>query len=326
MAAISRRTLVYALPALVASRGALSAQAEYPSRPIIIYHGYGAGSGMDINARAMAAELSKLLGQQIIVDMRPGATGSIAATAVARAPADGYSLLATPGSALASFPFLQTVSFDPLRDFAPIGIIAMINTLIVASKQSNIKSIPELIKIARERPGEITYATTGIGSAYHLAAELFAEMAGVKLLHIPYKGGGSAALTDLITGRVDLCWNGSSFLVPSVQAGELVALASAGVDRIDVLPDVPTVAESGVPGYDTSGWQGILAPANTSPAIVEKLNAAIAAALKTDELQRVWRAQGNTVFYETPERFRQRLLADVEKYRSLIGGLDLSIK
>src|SRR5688500_1488641 len=266
----------YAVLVLIAAffqhRDTHSAEA-WPAKPIRMVHGYGPGSSMDTNARAIAQKLSESLGQTVVVEPRPGATGTIAAEMVARAPADGYTLLAFPGSSLAATPHLQKVRFDTVRDFAPVAAIGEFAYLLAAHPAVPAKDVKELIALAKKSPGKLSYGSNGTGSSYHLAGELLCMMAGITMLHVPYKGGGTSAIADLVGGRVDMMWNNPVFLLPQVNAGKLKAIAVTAERRMPSMPQVPTIGET-VKGYEMSGYQGIAAPAGTAADIVERLNGA----------------------------------------------------
>jgi len=307
--------LAWLLPAC-----ALSADA-YPTKAIRLVHGYATSSSMDINARTIAQKLSLLLGQQVVVDSRPGATGMIANEFVARSAPDGYTLLAAPGSALAATPHLQKVSFDPLRDFAPIAPIGEFSHLLVAHPAVPAKTVRELVALAKARKGNLSYGSNGVGSAYHLAGVLFCAMADIDMLHVPYRGGGSTAISDLVTGRVDLMWNSPVFLLPHVSLSRLRAIGVTGPARIAALPDVPTIAEGGLRGYELVGWQGILAPAATPKEIISRLNGAMETILSAPDVKEQWTAQGMEAVARTPDQFAARLRADYESYGKLISRI-----
>src|SRR5258706_6955444 len=249
---------------------------SYPTRVVRLVHGFAAGSAIDVFARPLAKNLSEALGQQIVVDSRPGATGTIANELVAKSAPDGYTLLAAPGSAMAATPHLYKVPYDPLRDFAPVIQISTFSYVLVAHPAVPVKTAHDLIALAKSRPAPLTYGSTGVGSGFHLAGELFAAMSGIKLLHVPYRGGGSAAITDLVAGRVDLMWDSLAVVLPQMRAGKLRAIGVTGAHRAAALPDVPAIADSGLPDYEMVGWHGVFAPTGTAREIIERLNATIA--------------------------------------------------
>jgi tripartite-type tricarboxylate transporter receptor subunit TctC len=304
--------------------GAASAAEAYPSKPIRIIHGYGSGSSMDTNARAIADRLTPLLGQQVIVESRPGATGMIANEAVARAAPDGYTLLAAPSSAVTATPHLRK-GFDPSRDVVPVALIGEFAFMLAAHPAVPAKNARELIALGKRKRDGLSYGSTGVGSAYHLAGVLFTTMAGIEMLHVPYRGGGAAAITDLVAGRVDLAWNSPVFLLPHVRSGRIRAIGVTGPRRIAAASDVPTISESGLPGYEMVGWQGMLAPAGTPAEIVNRLNGTIGKVLTAPETRKVWENSGlEPPIARTAEQFDQILRADYAKYGKLIKRIGIS--
>lgn len=315
-----------ALAMLFAVHAAGTPAAEaYPHKALRIVHGYP-GSSSETNARHIAQRLTELLGQQIIVEGRPGATGTIAADFVAKSAPDGYTLLASPSSVLGSTPHLRKVPFNPLRDFAPVAPIGTFSFLLVAHPSVPAKNARELIALAKSRKAAMTYSTTGVGSAYHLATVMFALQAGVELLHVPYGTSGSSAMVDLIAGRTDLGMNSPVFLLPMVRAGKLRAIGITGSQRMASAMDIPTIAESGLPGYDLSGWQGLLAPAGTPREIIAQLNAAVHKALASADLRRIWAEAGLEIVTWSPEQFSTRLRDDYERYGRLIQKIGSGIE
>jgi tripartite-type tricarboxylate transporter receptor subunit TctC len=216
---------------------------------------------------------------------------------------------------------LQKVSFDPLRDFAPIAPIGEFSHLLVAHPAVPAKTVRELIALAKARKGNLSYGSNGVGSAYHLAGVLFCAMADIDMLHVPYRGGGSTAISDLVTGRVDLMWNSPVFLLPHVSLSRLRAIGVTGPARIAALPDVPTIAEGGLRGYELVGWQGILAPAATPNEIISRLNSAMQTILSAPDVKEQWTAQGMEAVARTPDQFAARLRADYESYGKLISRI-----
>jgi len=299
---------------------------SYPTRVVRLVHGFAAGSAIDVFARPLAQKLSEALGQQVVVDSRPGATGTIANELVAKSAPDGYTLLAAPGSAMAATPHLYKVPYDPLRDFAPVIQISAFSYVLVAHPAVPAKTARDLIALAKSRPAPLTYGSTGVGSGFHLAGELFAAMAGIQLLHVPYRGGGSAAITDLVAGRVDLMWDSLAVVLPQMRAGKLRAIGVTGAHRAAALPDVPAIAESGLPGYEMVGWHGVFAPAGTAREIIERLNATIAKILGTPDIKELWTTQAMEILPSTPEQFAARLRFDYERYGKLIKSSGISIQ
>lgn len=303
------------------------AQAQtYPTRPIRLIHGFATGSAIDVMGRPLAAKLSELLSQQVIVDSRPGATGGIANEAVAKSAPDGYTLLTAPGSSLTAVPHLQAVRFDPLRDFAGVVQTTAFSYMLVSHPAVPIKTAGDLVALAKSRPGYFTYGSTGVGSGFHLAGEMFCHLANVKMLHVPYRGGGSAAIVDLVGGRVDLMWDALAVVRPQIQSGKLKAVGVTGSRRVAVLPDVPTIAESGLPGYEMLGWHGILAPAATPREIVERVNGAVAKVLAQPDIRELWAAQNMEIVPTTPAQFSDLIRREHERYGKLIktAGIKLN--
>lgn len=299
---------------------------SYPAKTVRIVHGYAVGSAIDVFSRPLAQRLSAALGQQFVVDARPGATGTIGSEIVARSPPDGYTLLAAPSSALGSTPHLQKLSYDTLRDFAPIAQIDEFYSVFVVHPAVPARNCAELIALAKSKPGYLTFGSTGVGSGFHLNVENFAMLAGIKMLHVPYRGGGSAAIADLIAGRVDMMQDNLAVVKPQIDAGRLRAIGVTGRRRLAALPDVPTISESGLPGYESVGWHGWLAPAGTSREIVTQLNAAMRKILASADIKALWNSQGVEVADTTPEQFAARIRQDYDKYGRLIRSLGLGIQ
>jgi tripartite-type tricarboxylate transporter receptor subunit TctC len=285
--------------------------------------GFPAGTNVDILARPVALRMSEALGQQVIVDNRPGATGLIANELVAKSAPDGYTLLVAPGSSLTSTPHLRIkMPYDSLKDFVPIAQMNSFPQVAIVNPGVPAKNVKELIALAREKPGVLTYGSSGVGSAFHLAGELFASMAKVKMLHVPYKGG-NLALTDLIGGRIDVMFYSLAVALPQIKAGKVRAIAVTGLKHDALLPELPTVDESGLHGYDITGWHGFFAPAGTPREIVSRLNGAIGKILGTQEMRDLWASEGMEVVITTPEQFAQRMRADYEKYGRIVKAVGI---
>ena len=297
----------------------------YPARAIRLVHGFATGSAIDVMGRPLAAKLSDLLGQQVIVDSRPGATGGIANEAVAKSTPDGYTLLTAPGSSLTAVPHLQAVRFDPLRDFAAVVQTTAFSYMLVAHPSTPVQTARDLVALALARPGYLTYGSTGVGSGFHLAGEMFCYLAKVKMLHVPYRGGGAAAITDLMGGRVDLMWDALAVVRPQLQSGKLKAVGVTGTRRAAVLPNVPTIAESGLPGYEMLGWHGVLAPAATPREVVERLNAAVTMALSMPDIRDLWAMQNMEIVPTTPPQFGELIRREHERYGTLIRSAGIKL-
>ena len=299
--------------ALVLATFAVNLQAQpYPTRPIRLIVGSSAGGGGDGVARVMAAKLTPLLGQQVVVDNRPGAAGNIGTELVARAAADGYTLLFAYTGHVINPALFKKLPFDPLRDFAAVGMIAINHSALVVNPSVPAQSVTELIALAKSRPGKLSMAALP-GSAVHMAGELFKTQAGVNILHVPYKGNGPAT-NDLIAGQVDIMFNTLALVIPLVKAGRLRALAVAGEKRSALMPELPTISEVALKGFSSSGWYGIVAPAGTPRGVIVKLNAVLSAVLRdADTLQRI-KAMGNEIAPGTPEQFDALIRAEIPKW------------
>jgi tripartite-type tricarboxylate transporter receptor subunit TctC len=299
----------------------------YPSKPVRIIHGYQGGNSMDINSRVIAEKLSKMLGQQFVVEGKPGATGMIAAQVVKESKADGYTLFAAPDSNLISAPHLIKVPFDPFRDFTPISILCTFQYILVAHPGVPAKNARELIALAKQKPGQLTYASTGVGSGYHLATEKFCLMAGIKMQHVPYRGGGAAATPDLLKGNVALTMNNPILFLQYVRDQKLRALGMTGTQRLEILPDVPTISESGLPGYDMTGAQGMFAPAGTPKEIVLLLNDRIGKILQDPEIKKRWETGGQNIPpAHKPDYYSVELRRKYDMYEKLIKDAGVKLE
>ena len=300
------------------------AQSNYPAKPIRLVLGFPAGTNVDVLARPIAQRMTETLGQPVVVDNRPGATGLIANELVAKAPPDGYTLLAAPGSSLTSTPHLKVkMPYDALKDFAPIIQINSFPQVLIVNPVVPAKNVKELIAVARSRPGVLTFGSSGTGSAFHLAGELFKTMAKIDMLHVPYKGG-NLALTDLLGGRIDLMFYSLAIANPHINSGKVRALAVTGLKRDPFQPKLPTIDESGLKGYEITGWHGFLAPSGTPRDIVSRLNATVGKILGTVEIRELWASQGMEVVVNTPEQFAQRIRADYEKYGRIVKAVGIT--
>jgi tripartite-type tricarboxylate transporter receptor subunit TctC len=260
------------------------AQSDFPQRPVRMVNPYTPGGSVDLVGRALAAGLSEIWGQQVIVDNRPGAGTQIGTEVVVRAEPDGYTMLCT-SSAVAILPSMyKSMRFDPARDLSPVTLVAVSPFLLVVNAGLPVKSVQELIALARTQPGQITAASSGIGTTNHLSLEMFKSMARVDLLHVPYKGGGPA-MSDLVGGQVKVFFNTPGLLAPHVKSGRLRTLAITSAQRADFAPDVPTIAESGLPGYEATVWYGVYGPGALPARLVQRWNDSINRYLKTPQAQ-----------------------------------------
>jgi tripartite-type tricarboxylate transporter receptor subunit TctC len=278
---------------------------------------FAPGGGADTQARILSEKLVPRLGQPIVIDNRAGANGSIGMEMVARSPADGYTIIIATVGTWAVHSHLYKLSYDVLTDFAPIIHLSNIPAVLVVHPSLPVKTVKELIALARQRRGELNYGSVGIGGLSHIATELFTFMAKIKMTHVPYKGA-SLALIDLIGGHVDLMINTTTATVPHINSGKLRPLATTGAVRVPVLSFVPTIAEAGIPGYEASSWSAIGAPARTPPTIIERLNREFAAILKMPDIQERHAAFGAVITGGTPEQFYNVLKSELAKYGKLV--------
>jgi tripartite-type tricarboxylate transporter receptor subunit TctC len=294
---------------------------QYPSKPVRVLVGFAAGGGTDLTARFIARELSSAMRQQFVVENKPGAGGSIAFAAGVEAPPDGYTLTMI-SVAYAVNPSIYKIRFDPIADMTPVVQTAEGPLIIVANPKLPVKNVKELIALARSKPGQLTYATPGQGGTSHLAAELLSYMAGIKMSHIPYKGG-APALTDTIAGQTDLCFNVVAGTLPHLKSGRLRAIAVTSARRMPSEPDIPTVAESGVPGYEVNQWYGIIGPKGLPAPIVTRLNGEMAKVLKTKEAADQLRNEGLVPASGTPEQFRALIGKEIQLWRKVVTDIGL---
>jgi tripartite-type tricarboxylate transporter receptor subunit TctC len=295
-----------------------TAQPAYPSRPVRVLIGSPAGSTADVLARPIAQRLSEQLGVPFVVDNRSGATGLIANEHVVKAQPDGHTLLLIPGSQISIVPHVAArLSYDTLRDFTPIMQTNAFGYALVTHPSVPAKSVKDLLAIANEKPGTLTFASSGTGSGFHLAGELFQAMGKVRMLHVPYKGS-PPAIIDVLGGRVDMMFLALGLVHPHVKKGALRLIAVTGADRDPLEPGVPTIAQSGIPGYEASGWHGIVGPAGIPADIVTRLNTTLVRIMATQEIRDVWATQGMKVVANSPQEFATRMKQDYEKYGKLI--------
>ena len=300
---------VFAMPSLFA--GAALAQ-PYPNKPIRFMVGFVAGGTNDIVARALAQKLTENFGQSVVVENRGGANTAIATEAAARAAPDGYTILLN-ASGHATNATLMKLAFDPVRDFAFISQVAESQNVVVVHPSFPPHNIKELIALSKRRPGQINVASSGTGTTVHLSAELFQYMTGIKWVHVPYKGGGPAAI-ELIAGQTQIMFANMPTVIQYVRDGRLRALAVTGARRAPATPDLPTVAESGVQGYEVTVWFGVAAPAKTPRAIIDRLNGEIIRALKSPDLRARLTAQGADPVYSTPEEYTAFVQSEIVKW------------
>jgi len=314
----ARRATIHLLGVLGLALVASVARAQdYPNHPVRLIVPFAAGGPADVYARFIATRLQESLGQTFIVDNRPGAGSVIGTDAVAKSAPDGYTLLLMSNAHTVNESLIPNKPFQLMRDFAPIAPINSSDLVLVARTGLPVASVADVIKLAKAQPAALSYASSGPGTPYHMAGELFKAMAGVSILHIPYKGS-SGARTDVLGGQVDLMFDAVTTMSEQVRAGKVKALATTGLTRSAVLPDVPTVAESGVPAYEATIWLGLMAPKATPPAIVKRLNAEVARIVGTPEVAKAWKAQGATPMLMGVDEFTRYMNDDIAKWAHIV--------
>jgi tripartite-type tricarboxylate transporter receptor subunit TctC len=294
-----------------------AAAQDYPSRPVRIIVPFAAGGPADVYARFLATRLQESLGQSFIIDNRPGAGSIIGTDAVAKSAPDGYTLLLMSNTHTVNESLIPTKPFQLMRDFVPVAPINSSDLVLVARSGLPATTLHELIAAAKAKPGSLTYASSGPGTPYHMAGELFKAMAGVSILHIPYKGS-SGARTDVLGGQVDLMFDAVTTMTEHVRAGKVKALGTTGATRSAVMPEVPTIAESGVPGYEATIWLGLMAPKNTPAPIVARLNAEVAKIVANSETAKAWKAQGASPMTMSVAEFTRYLNDDIVKWAHIV--------
>lgn len=307
--------LFKAVALLLALSSAVAAD-EYPNRPVRLIIPFPPGGSNDVVGRLVAKQLSEQLGQTVYVDNRGGAGGTIGTEAAVNAAPDGYTLLIV-SLAHAVNPALYTLKYDPIKSFTPISIFATGPNVLVVNSELPVKSVKELLALVKQKPGELNYASAGVGSFQHLGGELFKLMAGANMVHVPYKGGGPA-MQDVIAGHVKIIFSSLVQTTPFIQSGQLRALGTGGAKRSSVLPDVPTIAEAGVPGYVADNWWGIAAPAGLPALIAEKLYKASQAALKAPELKAQFDREGASVVVMTSDEFAEYIKTEIVKWGRVV--------
>lgn len=319
---IHRRS-VLAMTGLIVAAGMV--RAAYPDRPIKLLVPFAAGGATDVIGRAVAQAMSRNMGQQIVIDNRPGAGGIIAGTAAASSPPDGHTLLLGSIGMLAIGPNLRhDTPYDVATSFVPISLLSATPNIIVAHPSLKVDTLRELIDLAKANPGKIAYGSSGLATSTHLSGELFQVMAGIKLIHVPYKGGAQA-LADLRAGQIPLMFDTMS-AVSTIKAGQLKALAITSSKRSPLLPDVPTVEEAGLPGYHTNSWNGLMAPAGTPREVVLRLNQEVLKALAQPEVRQVLTADGSEVVGSTPEEFSHTIAEETQRWGKLIRDTGIRVE
>ena len=315
----ARPALSLALPLVLCAGYASAAAAQtYPTKPIRFVVGFGAGGGNDLIARILSRKLTDSMGQQVIVDNRPGGAGIVAAVMTAKAPPDGYTLFAGSISTLATNVSMHAkLPYDPLRDFAPITTTTLSPYLFAVNPSVQVATLKEFIALAKAAPRKINYGSAGSGSGNHLSQEMFKFMAGIDMVHVPYKGAAEQ-VTALIANEVQMSCIQVQVALTQARAGRLRALAITGAQRLAIAPDIPTVAEAGVPGYEATSWQGVVAPAGTPGAIIRRLHGEIAKALQSQEVTERLVAEGTTTGGITPESFAAHIRSEIAKWAKVV--------
>ncbi len=291
--------------------------AAWPAKPIRWVVPFPPGGAMDVIARTLGERAGRALGQPFVIENRPGAGGNIGADAVAKSPADGYTIMITSIGMATNKALYAKLSYDPVKDFAPISLLAVVPNVLVVNANSPDKTVADVIAHAKREPGKLTYASAGNGTSIHLAGEVFASMAQLSLLHVPYKGSGPA-ITDMLGGQVDLMFDSITSSAPHIQAGKLRALGVTSAKRSAALPNVPTIAEAGVPGYEVSPWFAVFAPAGTPAPIVQKINAALLDAMKQPDTKARFDAIGAEPIGSTPAQLATHLDKEMARWGKLI--------
>ncbi len=308
---------VSALSAACVALPAAAADSAYPNRPIRLVVAFASGGSLDRIARLLAPRLSENLGQQVVIENRPGAGGNLSAELVAHATPDGYTVYVTSVAIVVNPSLYRKLPYDPLKDFAPITRLAAAYNVLVAHPSLPVKSVADLVGLARRSPGKIDYISTGNGTSGHLAMALFTSMAGIELTHVPYKSIGQA-YTDLVAGQVPLFFPTIPGARPFIESGRVRALGVSGTKRSAALPDVPTVAEAGVPGYEASAWYPVLAPAGTPPAVIDRLNRGFVAVIRSPELAGQLGDDGVETIGSTPGELAAYMRTELEKWAKVV--------
>ena len=311
---MKRWTLLLAIAGLCAAG---TATAQYPVRTVRLVVGYAPGGSNDLLARALAQKLTESWKQPVVVDNRPGA-GSVRGTdVVAKSPPDGYTLLVTPPAFVINPGLVKKLPYDSLRDFAPVALLNINPQLLIVNPSVPARTVRELVALARAKPGVLNYSSSGSGGANHLAGELFRSMARIRIVHVPYKGN-APSLTALVSGEVDFAVNSIPSALAQIRSGRLRPIGVTSLKRSAVLPDVPTIAESGLPGYEAVAWTGLSAPSKTPRDVVERINAAVVAVIGARDFQETLKAEGSEPVGSSPEQFATFLRDEIVKWRKII--------
>jgi len=297
---------------------------NWPDHPVRWVVPFPPGGAMDVIARTLGDKAGRALGQSFVIENRPGAGGNIGAEAVAKSPADGYTIMITSIGMATNKALYSRLGYDPVKDFAPVSLLAVVPNVLVVRADSPAKSVKDVLEMARKNPGKLTYASAGNGTSIHLAGEVFASSAGLNILHVPYKGSGPA-ITDLLGGQVDMMFDSITSAGPHIKAGKLRALGVTSAKRSAALPDVPTIAEAGVPGYEVSPWFAVFAPAGTPAPIVAKLQAALVDAMRQPDTQARLAGVGAEPIGSTPAQLARHLDLELERWGKLITERNIKL-
>ena len=317
MTTVQRVSSLVALAMLSFAAAAPCTAQEYPSHPIKMIVPFGAGGPTDIFTRLLAEELRKALKEPFVMENRPGAGTIIGTEAAAKSPPDGYTLLMISATQTTIETLVPNKSYKLLRDFVPVASLLNSELVMVVHPSVPVNTVEEFIALAKSKPGALNYASSGVGSNYHMAGELFKNLTGTDILHVPYKGS-SGARNDIISGQIEMMFDSVPSMAPMIQAGRVKALATTGKMRSAILPDIPTLSEAGVPGYEATIWIGVMAPAGTPQSIVTLLNTEINKILARTDVVEAWRKQGATAMSMTPEQFGGYVQSEIDKWARVI--------
>lgn len=315
---------IMAAALLAAVTGTVSAQQAYPNKPIRFLTANASGGSTSILARLIGEKMTERWGQPVIVDDRPGGNGFIGGDALAKSPPDGYAIIIVTSTHIIT-PLLARAPYDTVKDFSPVATVASAEQLMVIHPSVAANNLQEFIALAKSKPGQINYTTTGTGGFQHLSGELFGLLTGTKMQPIPYKGG-APALSDLIGGHVQVSIQSPFVVIPHVKSGRVKAIAITGDARLSALPQTPTFAEAGLPSFDVKNWYGILAPAGTPAAIIDRLSTEVARFLATPEVKKSLVEQGMDPFTSTPEQFAALMKADIDKFSKVIKAANVKME
>jgi tripartite-type tricarboxylate transporter receptor subunit TctC len=311
------RTLRLLLAVLLAAFSLVAAADDYPSRPVRIVVPFAAGGPADVYARFLAQRLQEAMGQPFVIENRPGGGSVVGTEIVAKSAPDGYTLLLMSNTHTVNESLMPNKPFALMRDFTPVAPINYSDLVLVVNPAVPVKTLKDLIALAKSEPGKLNYASSGPGTPYHMAGELFKSMAGLDIVHVPYKES-SGARTGVLGGQVEMMFDAVTVMNEHVKAGKVHALATSGKVRSSVMPDVPTLSEAGVPGYEAVIWLGLIAPKNTPPAIVNRLNAEITKIVLRPDTRAEWAKQGATAMTMTPDAFGKFLAGDIVKWERIV--------